>query len=96
MVDFPRQNLLPLEQWIINWVDTGVDKPPEDLLRDTEQKYSSTTLWVPHSFIGFEMATTSALFQFLGILSRCKQEARNLRNWDFKAAPVWTFLTLIT
>ena len=27
------------EQWINNWIDAGVDKPLENLVGDTEQKY---------------------------------------------------------
>ena len=67
----------------------GVDKTLEDLVRDTEQRYRLITLWVPTGFIGFGIATTSALLQILGILSRRKQEERKLRNEDFKATPAW-------
>ena len=41
-------------------------------------------------FAGFGIATTSALLQILGILSRCKQEVRKSDNQDFKAAPAWS------
>ena len=34
------------EQWISNWLDTGVDKSLEDLV--SEQRYRSITIWVPH------------------------------------------------
>ena len=37
-----------------------------------------------------KIATTSALLQILGILSRRKQEERKSRNQDFKAAPAWS------
>ena len=40
-------------------------------------------------FIGFGIATASALLQILEILSRCKQEERKSRNKDFKAAAAW-------
>ena len=36
------------------------------------------------------MATTSALLQILGILSRRKQEERKSRSQELKAAPAWT------
>ena len=41
-------------------------------------------------FVGFGIATTSALLQILGILSWRKQEERKSRNQDFKAAPAWS------
>ena len=41
-------------------------------------------------FAGFGIATTSALLQILGILSRRKQEERKSHNQDFKAAPAWS------
>ena len=41
-------------------------------------------------FVGFGVATTSALLQNLKILSQCKQKERKLRNQDFKAAPAWS------
>ena len=41
-------------------------------------------------FPGFGIATTSALLQILGILSRRKQEERKSHNQDFKAAPAWS------
>ena len=69
----------------------GVDKPLEDLVGDTEQRYRLITHWVRHGlFVGFGIATTSALLQILGILSRRKQEERKPRNQDFKAAPAWS------
>ena len=43
-----KPNLLFREQWIDNWLDTGVDKPLEDLVRDTDPRYWSITLWVAH------------------------------------------------
>ena len=67
----------------------GVDKPLEDLVADTERRYLLITLLVPTGFPGFEIATTSALLQILGILSRRKQEERKSRNQDFKAAAAW-------
>ena len=41
-------------------------------------------------FIGFGIATTSALLQILKILSQRKQEESKSRNQDFKAAPAWS------
>ena len=41
-------------------------------------------------FAGFGIATTSALLQILGVLSRRKQEERKSRNQDFKAALAWS------
>ena len=41
-------------------------------------------------FVGFGIATTSALLQILGILSRHKQEERKSRNQEFKAATAWS------
>ena len=52
-VDFPRRNpsyslgssgAMDRSQWL----DTGVDKPLEDLVGDAEQRYWSITVWVPH------------------------------------------------
>ena len=40
-------------------------------------------------FIGFGIATTSALLQILEILSRRKQEEKTSRKQDFKAASAW-------
>ena len=40
-------------------------------------------------FTGFEITTTSALLQILGILSQYKQEERKSHNQNFKAAPAW-------
>ena len=39
------------------------------------------------SFVGFGIATTSALLQILGILSQHKQEERKSCNQNLKAAP---------
>ena len=65
----------------------GVDKPIEDLVghRAEISVFGSST-----GFAGFGIATTSALLQILGILSRRKQEEMKSRNQDFKAAPAWT------
>ena len=69
----------------------GIDKPLEDLVGDTEQRYRSITLTLfPTGFPGFGIMTTSALLQILGILSQRKQEERKSRNQDFKAAPAWS------
>ena len=68
----------------------SVDKPFEDFVGHTEQRYRSITLWVPTDFVGLGIATTSALLQILGILSRRKQEEMKSRNQDFKAAPAWS------
>ena len=47
----------------------------------------------PKGFVGFGIATTSALLQILEILSRCKQEERKSRNQYFKAAPAFAVTT---
>ena len=41
-------------------------------------------------FLGFGIATTSALLQILKILSQHKQEKRKSCNQDFKAALAWS------
>ena len=61
-------------QWINNWFDVGIDKPLENRVKDTEERYRSITLWVPYRLHRF--ATTSAFFQILGILSRSVQEKK--------------------
>ena len=35
------------EQWINNWLNTGIDMLLEDLVEDTDQRFESITLWVP-------------------------------------------------
>ena len=42
------QSALSREKGINDWLNAGVDKPLEDLVGDTEQRYRSITVWVPH------------------------------------------------
>ena len=44
-------------------------------------------------FIGFGIATTSALLQILGNLSWHKQEERKSHNQDFKKASAWSIIS---
>ena len=44
----------------------------------------------PGGLIGLNIVTTSALFQFLGILRLRKQEDRNSHNQDFISEPAWS------
>jgi len=39
--------LLPREQWVDDWVNTGVDESLEDFQGDTQQGYGTITLFVP-------------------------------------------------
>ena len=57
-----------------NWLNTGVDKSPEDLVGDTEilLEILVDNFFAPTDFIGFGIVITSALFQILKILSRRK------------------------
>ena len=43
-----QPSLLFRKQWLSNWFDAGVNKPLEDLARNTEQRYLSIIFWVPH------------------------------------------------
>ena len=43
-----KSSLLFREQWIHNWLDTGVDKPLENPVGGIEQRHRSITLWVPY------------------------------------------------
>ena len=42
-----KARLLPMEQWVDDWVDTCVNEPLEDFKRDTQQRYGMVALWVP-------------------------------------------------
>ena len=57
---------------------------------DTKQKDRMKAFWILSDFEGFEIATTTALLQALGILRWRKQEERKPHNQDLKAAvPAW-------
>ena len=43
-----KSSLLFREQWIDNWLYAIIDKPLEDLVGNTEQRYWSIIFWVPN------------------------------------------------
>ena len=48
-----KASLLFRKQWINNWLNSGVDKPLEDLVGKTKKRYRLKTLRVPHRFYRF-------------------------------------------
>ena len=73
-------------------VQRGRSKPLDDLVGDTEQRYTDigdavdNSLGPPRAFLVLG-SRPQAVFSFL---SRRKQEEMKSRNQDFKAAPAWS------
>ena len=88
--DLPRRNSACSARAvdIDDGFDTVVDKPFEDLMGTQSKEIGKLLLEFSSGLEDFEIVTTRALLQALGILKRCEQKERKPRNQYFKAALV--------